>query len=163
MTTAEIDVGAPPELTYAVVADPTTYPAWLVGARHIRHVDPGWPSVGSSFHHAVGVGPLTVHDRTTVLDREDGTSLVLQAHVGPLGAATVRFRVTPLGGDQSHLAIDEEPAEGPARLLWRTPARPLVAVALWGRNAASLEALRDLVEDRHAERTTATSEQTGPV
>jgi hypothetical protein len=162
VTTAEIDIDAPASLTFAVVADPTTYPAWLVGAKRIRRVDPAWPAVGSSFHHAVGIGPLTVHDRTTVLSHVDGTELTLEARVGPVGSATVRFRVSAIDDRRSHLAIEEEPAEGPARLMWRTPARPLVAAALWGRNAASLDSLRDLVEERHAEDTDPASEQTGP-
>jgi hypothetical protein len=163
VTTTEIDIDAPTSAAHGVIIDPGTYPEWLVGAKRIRKVDPGWPTVGSSFHHAVGAGPLTVHDRTTVLEHPDETSLLLEAHIGPLGAARVRFRLRPLGEQRCHLAIEEEPARGPARLLWRTPARPLVAAAIWGRNAASLDSLKALVEDRWQAGTTPVSEQTGPV
>jgi hypothetical protein len=164
VTTAEIDIDAPASTAHAVIIDPGTYPEWLVGAKRIRSVDEEWPAVGSSFHHAVGAGPLTVHDRTTVLEHPDETTLLLEARIGPLGAARVRFLLSPLGDEQHcHLAIEEEPAEGPARLLWRTPARPLVAAALWGRNAASLDSLKALVEDRWQAGTTPVSEQTGPV
>jgi hypothetical protein len=162
MTTAEIDIEAPTPSVHAAIVDPSTYPEWLVGAKRIRSVDAGWPRVGCSFHHAVGLGPLTVHDRTTVLEHPDGASLRLEAHVGSLGAATVSFRLTARDAGRTHLAIEEEPVEGPARLLWRTPARPLVALALWGRNAASLESLKALVEDRWRAKTGPISEQTGP-
>jgi len=166
LTATEIDISASPATTHAVLVDASTYPEWLVGAKRIRAVDPDWPAIGTSFHHAVGAGPLTIKDRTTVLEHPDEQCLVLEAHIGPLGAARVRFSVAPLdGGDATHLTVDEEPSSGLARLLWNTPARPLVAASLWGRNAVSLQSLRSLVEDRAATGatdTTATSEQTPP-
>lgn len=151
MTTTEIDIDAPPHVTHEVVADPTTYPQWLVGAKRIRTIEPDWPAEGASFHHAVGLGPLTIRDRTTVLAHPDEHTLELEARIGPLGAARVRFVVSGLDDDRrSHLAIEEEPKDGLVRFFWSTPARPLVAASLWGRNAVSLQALRALVEERFA-------------
>lgn len=151
MTTTEIDIDAPPHVTHDVLADAVSYPQWLVGAKRIRTVEPDWPAEGSSFHHAVGVGPLVIRDRTTVLRHPGEGLLELKAHIGPFGSAIVRFQVEGRdGGRASHLTIDEEPADGLVRLLWQTPGRPLVALGLWGRNAASLQALRTLVEERAA-------------
>jgi hypothetical protein len=149
VTTTEIDIDAPPHVTHAVIADATTYPQWLVGAKRIRTVEPDWPAEGSSFHHAVGAGPLVIRDKTTVLLHPDESLLELKAHIGPLGSAVVRFRVEGRDdGRSSHLAIDEEPADGLVRVLWQTPGRPLVAAGLWGRNAVSLQSLRALIEER---------------
>ena len=147
MTTSALSMDAPAEVVFDTLLDVETYPQWLVGAKHIRAVDEDWPAPGSSFHHAVGAGPLTVKDRTTVLLASPPHTLVLLARVGPVGTAKVRFTVTPTA-DGSHLAIEEEPASGPMRVFWNPLTRPLVAALLWGRNAVSLQELRALVEDR---------------
>lgn len=147
MTTSTLGIDAPAEVVFDTLVDAEAYPQWLVGAKHIRSVDDDWPAPGSSFHHAVGVGPLTVKDHTTVLLAIAPRTLVLLARVGPVGAAKVRFTVTQTD-DGSHLAIEEEPASGPLRALWHPLTRPVVAMLLWGRNAASLQAFRALAEDR---------------
>mgnify|MGYP003116254399 CR=1 FL=1 len=149
MTTTEIDIDAPPALTHAVLVDADTYPQWLVGAKRIRRVEPGWPAEGSGFLHAVGFGPVTVKDRTSVLRHPDDSELELEASIGVAGSARGRFRITALGGGtRSPLRVDEEPASGPMRALWSTPARPLVWLGFWGRNAVSLQSLRALIEER---------------
>lgn len=147
MTTSTLGIDAPAEVVFDTLVDAEAYPQWLVGAKHIRAVDDDWPAPGSSFHHALGVGPLTVRDHTTVLLAIAPHTLVLLARIGPLGTAKVRFTVTPTD-DGSHLAIEEEPASGALRAMWHPITRPLAAVLLWGRNAASLQALRALAEDR---------------
>lgn len=147
MTTSALGIDAPADVVFETLVDVDAYPRWLVGAKHVRSVDDDWPGPGSAFHHAVGAGPLTIRDHTTVLLAIKPHTLVLLARVGPLGAAKVRFTVTPTD-DGSHLAIEEEPASGPMRALWHPITRPLVAVLLWGRNAASLQAFRALAEDR---------------
>ena len=50
----EILVDSPPSRVFAVLADPTTYPDWLVGAQAIRDVDPAWPAPGAKFSHRIG-------------------------------------------------------------------------------------------------------------
>jgi hypothetical protein len=57
----------------------------------------------------------------------------------------VRFVIEP-DGDGSRLTIEEEPDQGIVRLLWSTPARPLLVTGLWGRNVVSMSALRDRIE-----------------
>jgi hypothetical protein len=147
VTTSALGIDAPIEVTFATVCDVDCYPTWLVGAHHIRGVDDDWPEPGSSFRHAVGVGPFTIRDRTTVLEIREPSVLVLLARIGPLGSARVRFTVTATETG-SHLAIEEQPASGVLRALWNPLTRPAVAIGLWGRNAASLQALRSLVEER---------------
>jgi uncharacterized protein YndB with AHSA1/START domain len=148
VTTSALGLAAPVEVTFDVVCDAALYPEWLVGAHRIREVDDDWPMPGSSFHHSLGVGPLTlVRDRTTVLEVHPPHALVLLARIGPLGSARVRFTVTPTETG-SHLAIEEVPASGVLRALWNPLTRPAVGLGLWGRNEVSLQALRAIVEER---------------
>ena len=148
MTTTALGIDAPPEVVFATLVDAESYPQWLVGAKYIRRVSSTWPAPGSSFHHAVGVGPLTIKDSTTVMDQQAPRLLVLLAGVGPLGSARVRFTVTDDREGGSHVAVEEEPATGLMKVLWNPVTRPLVALGLWGRNAISLQTLRALAEDR---------------
>lgn len=148
MTTTALGIDAPPEVVYSILIDAEGYPQWLVGAKYIRGVTDTWPAVGSSFRHAVGLGPLTIKDSTTIIDQTPPRVLVLLAGIGPLGSARVRFTVTADGEDGSHLSVEEEPATGPLKALWNPLTRPLVAFGLWGRNAVSLQALRAMAEER---------------
>jgi carbon monoxide dehydrogenase subunit G len=145
MIATEEHVDAPPSRVYDVIADPEWYPDWLVGAQHIRAVDESWPEPGAAFHHVVGVGPLHIRGRTSVVDRHAPGLLELRAGMGPLGTARVRFTIEP-DEDGTRLTIEEEPEKGVVRLLWSTPARPLLGLGLWGRNAVSVKALRDRIE-----------------
>lgn len=147
----QVDIAADVDDVYAVLADPTSYPDWLVGAKGIRSVDGDWPRAGSCFRHRIGVGgPLTVPGSTTVRRAEPPRLLELGAGMGPFGEFTVRFVLTPTA-DGTHLEIEEEPRRGAARHAW-TLLRPLVLVGLWGRNEVSLASLRDAVETRHPHR-----------
>jgi uncharacterized protein YndB with AHSA1/START domain len=148
VTTTALGIDAPAEIVFSILVDAEGYPQWLVGAKYIRGVSSAWPAVGSSFQHAVGLGPLTIKDSTTISDKAPPHVLVLLAGIGPLGSARVRFTVTPDGNDGCHLSVDEEPATGALKALWNPLTRPLVAFGLWGRNAVSLQALRALAEER---------------
>src|SRR4051794_38259214 len=109
-----------PEDVYAALADPNSYPEWLVGAKQIRGVDAGWPTPGTQFHHRVGlIGPLTIADSTRSLDVEPGRRLVLEAKARPGGRAKVEFEITP-DGDGTTLVMTETP------LGLLKPAQPLI-------------------------------------
>jgi len=148
VTTSALGIDAPPEVVFAALTDAEAYPQWLVGAKYIRRVTGRWPEPGSSFEHAIGWGPLTIKDSTSVLEQTAPRLLVLRAGLGPLGAARVRFTITSDGEGGSHLSIEEEPLSGPMKALWSPLTRPLVAFGLWGRNAVSLQGFRALAEDR---------------
>jgi uncharacterized protein YndB with AHSA1/START domain len=145
MIATDAHVDASPETVFAVLGDAEGYPDWLVGAKHIREVDDAWPARDATFHHTIGVGPLRLRGSTSVLETHPPRRLELRAGIGPLGAARVRFTIEP-EGTGSHLTIEEEPERGIVRLLWSTPGRPLLAAGLWGRNAVSIDALRDRIE-----------------
>lgn len=125
-----------------MLADPETYPDWLVGAHEIRSVDDDFPAPGSDFHHEVGAGgPVTVPDRTTSLEAEPARSLVLLVRARPLFEGVVRFELRP-AADGTTVRMDETPL---GVLRWLSP---VLAPLLRARNARSLDRLRDLVERR---------------
>jgi uncharacterized protein YndB with AHSA1/START domain len=92
-------VHASPQEVFAVLADGWTYPLWVVGATHMREVDPNWPAVGSRLHHSVGTWPLQIHDITQVRAAEPGQLLELHARAWPSGAARVRITLAPSPGE----------------------------------------------------------------
>src|SRR5690606_19207370 len=63
-------IPAGPDRVFAVLADGWMYAAWVVGAAHVRDVDPQWPAVGARIHHSLGPWPLMMHDVTKVLNVE---------------------------------------------------------------------------------------------
>lgn len=140
----EIEIGATPDVVFAVLADPRTYPDWLVGAQVIRSVDGSWPEPGSQFHHRVGFGPAAIPGSTTLTVHQPSETLTLAAGMGPFGEVSVRFVLTPTSSGTA-VEVDELPSKGIARGAWRVMS-PVTNLALWGRNAVSLALLRDVVE-----------------
>jgi uncharacterized protein YndB with AHSA1/START domain len=135
---------------FDVLLDPTTYPDWLVGADRVRAVDDGWPAPGTAFHHTVGVGPLKVSDKTTVVSVDRPHRLELMAHVGPVMTARVTFELAsrPEGG--TSVAIHERPERGVAAAAWQWFGRRVLAAGIWGRNAVALDRLRSYLAARPA-------------
>jgi uncharacterized protein YndB with AHSA1/START domain len=150
-TTSEVAIPAPPERVFDALTDARTYPDWLVGAKRIRAIDDDWPAVGTAFHHTVGAGPLVLHDKTTMLHVDPPYEIRLRAGIGALGAAVVRFTLTP-DDRGSRVEFTEEPERGLVRLGWRSIGRPLLRLGLWGRNAASLERLANHLEGQRPSR-----------
>lgn len=129
---------------FAVLADGWLYPLWVVGASHMRDVDPGWPAEGTRIHHSVGPWPLTVQDVTRVVAVEPGRILELDARVWPTGAARVRLTLTPESGNQTRVTMGEVFDRGPARLIPTT----FQAALMRPRNIESLRRLADIAEHR---------------
>jgi uncharacterized protein YndB with AHSA1/START domain len=143
MAVTEIDVAAPPERVFEVLADAKSYEHWVVGAKEIRGADPGFPDPGTRLHHTIGVGPLALEDTTEVIGLERPRRLLLEAHLGPVGSMRIALDLEPRAGG-THVVMTEEPVEGiPAQLLHKL-GRPL----LRGRNYLSLEQLKELAEAR---------------
>ncbi len=94
---------------FDALADPRTYPDWLVGASRIRAVDDDWPAVGSRFHHRVGIGRATIADTTKVLAIEPTRMLRLAVRARPLVSAVVTFELVG-EHDRCIVTMEEEPA-----------------------------------------------------
>lgn len=121
---------------FAVIADPHTYPDWLVGAKRILSVDPEWPKPGSTFRHVVGIGPIMTSDTTSSLAVHPPTSLELAVRARPfLARATVRFELRS-NGDTTVIEITETP-RGRMQLI-----APFLLPILRARNDRSLRQLR---------------------
>lgn len=136
---------ATPEDVFSVLADPTTYPDWLIGAAKIRDVDENFPSPGSKFHHMVGMRPFVVADYSEVLDVEPDRVLVLHVKARPLFAGKVAFRIT--GSDEGCVLTCEEIPDLPL-----VPLRPLIDPLVHARNQKSLQSMETLVMQRKQER-----------
>jgi uncharacterized protein YndB with AHSA1/START domain len=135
MTTVTKTFDRPIDDVFAVLADPWTYPRWLVGAQEMRSVEPAWPAPGASFHHRVGLGgPLIVDDHSTVREIAAPERLELEVRARPFGRARVTFRLTAEAAT-TRVDFSEVPI-GAARLM-APVAAPLAIV----RNRRSLDQL----------------------
>jgi uncharacterized protein YndB with AHSA1/START domain len=139
----EIEIEAPPEQVWAVLAEPKHYPDWVVGASAIRDADPGFPAPGTRFHHRVGFGPLKIDDHSEAVEAEPPRRLKLRAKARPLGTAFVTLVLEPTARG-THVTMYEEPAD----LLSRVVYNPITDLLLHGRNVESLRRLKALVEAR---------------
>ncbi|HUQ39361.1 MAG TPA: SRPBCC family protein [Acidimicrobiales bacterium] len=142
MSETATEIAAPVEVVFAVVADPTTYPEWLVGAKEIHMVEEHWPEPGARFFHTVGAGPVTVDDSTSVLEVEAPTKLVLEARAGAVATARVTFRLDRLGEAATSVSMEEDAVEGAASHL----PSALIDPPLGARNQQSLQRLKDRIE-----------------
>jgi uncharacterized protein YndB with AHSA1/START domain len=138
-TTTHID--ATPDRVFDLLDDARTYEFWVVGCKDIRAVDDDWPANGSAFHHKVGMGPISVADSTSILERERPRHLKLRARARPAGIAHVDFALTPSGSGTT-ITITEAPVEGlPAKLH-----NPVQDKLIHGRNVETLRRLKWLAE-----------------
>jgi len=110
MARAEIDVAAPPETVWDVLADPGAYGDWVVGTK-VTRADANWPEVGSSLEFRVEIGPVGGGDRTHVVKAEPPRLLVLRAGLQQLGAAAIRLELVAAGGG-THVVMEEDAVEG---------------------------------------------------
>ena len=138
MAQNSLEITAPVEAVWGVLADPRLYAIWVVGASAVRRVDGHWPQPGASFHHTQS---LLLRDTSTVLEAEPPHRLLLEARARPLAVVNVEARLAPEGGG-TRLTITEWVTGGPADLLPRKLTDGLIHV----RNAIGIRRLRDLVE-----------------
>jgi hypothetical protein len=147
MATVARVIGAPPDAVAAVLADPRSYDGVVVGSKRIRWFDARWPEPGTHFHHSVGFGILHIRDRTSVVQDDLPSRLLLAAGMGPLGKAEVDFTLTPTNGG-TRVEMREEPVSGPLKALWSPP----LAAAMRTRNGRALRRLEKLSRSRAAVR-----------
>ncbi|WP_371400570.1 SRPBCC family protein [Kribbella sp. NBC_00662] len=130
---------------FAVLGDGSSYAGWVVGAARVRSVDDGFPAIGTSLHHSVGVWPFLLNDVTTVEDFEPDHRLVIKVRAWPAGAGRVEF-VATARPDGCLLVMREQAVEGPAN---RLPSAVVDPVLHW-RNSETLRRLAYLAESRAA-------------
>lgn len=135
-----------PDQVFAVIEDGWYFASWVVGAAHIRKVDPNWPAVGSRIHHSVGPWPVSINDTTAVQAVEPNSMIELAARAWPVGSAIVRITLTPAGPTGTQVTMSEEVTSGPAKVLPHAAQTAL----LKPRNIESLRRLADIAVGRAA-------------
>ena len=143
MALNDIHIDAPPERVFAVLADWRAYGHWVVGAKHVRGVDPGFPAAGTQFYPVVGVGPITIPGATKVLEVDPPHRIVLHAKAPPLGTA-INELTLEAEGDGTRVRFREDPGDRLSAFIFT----PLTHLLLRGRNVESLRRLKELAEDR---------------
>jgi uncharacterized protein YndB with AHSA1/START domain len=143
MAVNEIHINTDPARVFAVLADWRSYSDWVVGSRHMRGADPGFPAAGTRFHHQLGVGPLHLNDHTEVLEVDQPRKLVLRARARPLGTAIVDMTMEP-DGNGTRVIMREDAGD----ILTAFVFNPLTHLLVRGRNVESLERLKRLAEKR---------------
>ena len=143
MAVNEIHIDTPPDRVFAVLADWRSYGDWVVGSRMIRGADPGFPAVGTRFHHQVGIGPLNLNDHTEVLEVDAPRKLILKAKARPLGTAIVDLTLEP-DGNGCRVTMREDPGDRVTAFVFM----PLTHLLMRGRNAEALDRLKRLAEER---------------
>lgn len=143
MAEVSLNVEAPVDAVWAVLADGWSYAGWVVGASHIRDVDTGWPKPGTRIHHSVGPWPLVIQDTTEVVRCEPSRLLELDARLWPAGAARITFTLEARAGS-THVRMGERVVRGPSTLL------PNVVqdLLLTPRNRETLQRLNALAKGR---------------
>jgi hypothetical protein len=146
MATTTRLVDTEPAQLFAVLADGWTYSDWVVGTAHIRGVDERWPEPGTHLYHKAGPWPVSLQDRSTVLDWEPGRMLLLKVRLWPFGAGEVRLVLDPVAAGRTRVTLHEQFTEGP--LLGMR--NKLHDVLLHRRNRESLRRLADLAQGRRS-------------
>lgn len=139
MATSEQTFAVSVPSLFSALANPDTYPHWLVGARRIRSVSDDWPQPGSFFEHTVGVGPIVIPDRTTVQAMDSPRMLELLVRARPFLEAVVRFDIQ--GSATGCRVVMRESPVGVYRAI-SAVAQPLIRA----RNECSLQRLKSFVE-----------------
>jgi uncharacterized protein YndB with AHSA1/START domain len=142
MATNHIQIAVSPDEVFAALANAANYGDWVVASDIVRDADPGWPKVGSLFHHRVGVGPLKVNDHTEVLGVDPPHRLVMLARARPLGTAEVLMRLTERDGGTVVTTMTETAGDRLSRLMLNRLTDPPIRL----RNAESLRRLKRIAE-----------------
>lgn len=134
---------ATPERVFEILSDPAYYGYWVAGSREIRGADPGFPGLGTKFHHTVGFWPLKSKDHTRVEAVRPPHHIKLRAKARPFGTACVTLDLRQERGG-THITMIEDPGDKFTALLFNPAMHMLVRM----RNERSLKKLCELAEGR---------------
>jgi uncharacterized protein YndB with AHSA1/START domain len=140
----EIDIDAPPDTVFDVLANPASYGHWVAGARKVHAADPEWPAPGSVFVHTQGWGPLPLlADLSAVLESRRPELLRMRVQARPFTVAHVTLRLHAQDGG-TRVEMDEVAAN----LASMTTMNPLTDPLIRLRNAESLRRLKRMAEGK---------------
>src|SRR3954454_7404363 len=144
MSETEIEIEAPPERVWEVLADPHTYDEWVLGAQEVRDADETWPAVGSKLHHRTGVGRLGGEDETEVVQSDPPRRLGLRARTRPVGEFAIELELEATRSGGTRLVMREGADMG---LVAHVPGTD---ASIRARNVLSLQRLKTLAEETPA-------------
>ena len=142
MARTSTEIAVPPSAVFAVLADGHDYDEWVVGAKHIRDVDAGWPEPGTKIHHTVGFGPFELKDETVVEEVDTDRRLVLKAKARPAGIARIVMTLEPTASG-TKVVMEEAPISGFAKAIHN----PVLDGVLKKRNDEALRRLKEHAEE----------------
>lgn len=128
------------DAVWAGLADGETYSYWVVGTRHIRDVDEGFPATGTALHYRIGWGPLRHEGHTEVCDVDPGRRLELEIHAWPAATVRVLMELHELGDACTEVVMTEHPKKGPFAAVHN----PVFDLAIKARNIESLRRLEQV-------------------
>jgi carbon monoxide dehydrogenase subunit G len=141
MARNETLVQATPEAIFTILADGRSYGHWVVGSSQVHHVEPGFPAVGTAFHHTVGFGPFRVSSEVRVEVCDPPRRLAVRARARPFGTALMTVELHP-DTEGTLVVLLEDAGAGPAARLLNA----LTHLLVHGRSRESLRRLRALAE-----------------
>ncbi|KUN04485.1 polyketide cyclase [Streptomyces canus] len=100
-----------PSAVWTVLADGHRYAEWVVGTSRSEPVRGQWPHQDAAIRFQIPLGPLKLVNETVVRRCEEGVSLELEAHAGPLGTARIAIELRPWG-EHCLAIVDEHPLQG---------------------------------------------------
>jgi uncharacterized protein YndB with AHSA1/START domain len=133
---------------WEALVDGFTYDDWVVGTRHIRDVDEGFPAVGTRLHYTVGHGPLRHDGHTEVRSVDPGHCLELEIHAWPAATVLVELHVTGRSPSECEVLMTEHPHRGPLALIHN----PIFDLGIKLRNVETLRRLESVAADVSARR-----------
>ncbi|MET9698554.1 SRPBCC family protein [Streptomyces sp. NPDC006529] len=136
-------IHAAPHEVWDVLADPSSYAAWVVGTSESRVGRGHWPELGSDLEYTVRIGPWKLSGTTAVRRVDAPYELELEVDSGPVGTARVAIEVRPWG-TESLVIVDEHPLRGLGGALHNAALDALIQL----RHRDMLKRLARVVEDR---------------
>ncbi|WP_030294739.1 SRPBCC family protein [Streptomyces katrae] len=136
-------IHATPQQVWDVLADASSYAAWVVGTSESRVARGPWLELDSALEYTVKIGPWTGSGTTVVRRVNTLRELELEVDSGPVGTARVAIEVRPWGRD-SLVIVDEHPLHGIGGTLHNAVFDALIQL----RHRDMLRRLADVVEEQ---------------
>jgi len=136
-------IRCPPADVFSVLADGTLLSRWIHESSRVQDLDQAWPEPGSQSQHRSRLGPISLHDGTSIIEWDPPRHMSLTIHGRLVGSTIVKLDVeTGANGCLAHLS--ETVVQGPGLLLPKTLRR----AGLHLHNGERLERLARLAEMR---------------
>lgn len=132
-----------PQDVFSVLADGSLLPRWIHEGSAVQGLDQAWPLPGSHSRHSSRLGPIPLHDGTSIMEWDPPRHMKLTVH-GRLVGSTVITLDVEVGANGCLAHLSETVLHGPGLLV---PDR-LRRAGLHLQNGERLQRLATLAETR---------------